>query len=176
MSVLSDKDIKKRLGTNLTDGDIIITPCNYNDVQPASVDLHLGSEIKNIYGNLLTNLSEGEEYVLLPNEFLLASTLEYVGVPFDLVALVDGKSSLGRVGVTAHITAGWIDSGFKGNITLEIKNVSNEPFRLNYGMSICQIVFLTLSSPVSLPYGHKDRNNHYQDSRGTLPSKYYDTV
>ena len=176
MSVLSDKDIKKRLGNNIINGDIIISDVDECDVQPSSVDLHLGEDIKNINGELICDLNEEEFYLLKPNEFLLASTSEYIGVPYDLVALVDGKSSLGRVGVTAHITAGWIDSGFTGNITLEITNVSSESFKLKKGMSICQIIFLTLSSPVEMPYGHEDRDNHYQNSQGTVPSKYYDTI
>ena len=176
MSVLSDKDIIKRLGENITDGSILISDLELDDVQPSSVDLHLGNEIKNIHGELICDLDKEEYYILEPNEFLLASTSEYIGVPVDLVGLVDGKSSLGRVGVTAHITAGWIDSGFMGNVTLEITNVSSEPFRLHKNMSICQIIFLTLTSPVELPYGHEDRNNHYQNSVGTVPSKYYDSV
>ena len=175
MSVLSDKDIIKRLGTRLDLGEILISPyVNSDDIQPSSIDLHLGDELKDKDGNLLCDLNKEGYYILEPNEFLLGSTFEYIGVPYDLVGLVDGKSSLGRVGVTAHITAGWIDTGFKGNITLEIKNVSDTPFRLYYNMSICQIIFLTLSSPVTTPYGHEDRNNHYQFSRGTIPSRYID--
>lgn len=173
MSVLSDRDIVKRLGEDLDDGAILISPCDVDlDVQPSSVDLHLGGEIKSMTGALLMDLIEEDYYILEPNEFVLASTYEHIGVPSDLVGLVDGKSSLGRVGITAHITAGWIDPYFQGNITLEIKNVSNKPFKLHYKMSICQIIFITLSSPSEKPYGHSERNNHYQNSKGTIPSYY----
>ena len=121
MSVLSDRDIVKRLGEDLDDGAILISPCDVDlDVQPSSVDLHLGGEIKSMTGALLMDLIEEDYYILEPNEFVLASTYEHIGVPSDLVGLVDGKSSLGRVGITAHITAGWIDPYFQGNITLEI--------------------------------------------------------
>lgn len=171
MSVLSDRDIIQRLGRNIDEDNIIISPCDVEyDVQPSSVDLHLGDEIKSMTGALLMDLNDHDSYILEPNEFILASTYEYIGVPNDLVGLVDGKSSLGRLGITAHITAGWIDPGFKGNITLEIKNVSNKAFKLYYKMDICQIIFITLSSPSEKPYGHEDRMNHYQYSKGTKPS------
>lgn len=168
MSVLSDKHIK----TLLKEKHIIIKPCNERDIQPASVDLHLGSEIKTINGELLSNLGENDFYFLKPQEFILASTNEWVELPNDLVASVEGRSSVGRLGITAHITAGWIDPGFKGNITLEIANVSDKDFILKKGMSICQLVFQTLSSECENPYGSEGLQSKYQNSKGTISSRY----
>ena len=89
-----------------------------------------------------------------------------------MVAQLDGKSSIARLGIDVHKTAGWIDAGFKGNITLEIKNDSDKPFILEYMMPIGQVIFFTLTSPVERPYGHNELNNHYQDSKGTIYSRY----
>ena len=111
-------------------------------------------------------------YKIKPNEFLLGSTEETVHIPYDLVAHIDGKSSIGRLGVFIHISSGFIDSGFNGNVTLEIYNCSDKEFELYHGMNICQIVFETLTSPVEKPYGHSDLNSHYQNSNGTVLSKY----
>ena len=162
--VLSDNEINNRLD------ELFNTPVKSDDVQPCSVDLHLDNLLLNLDDEEF-NLKE-EEYVLQPAEFILGSTKEYVTIPDDLVAQVDGKSSLGRLGIAIHITAGWIDAGFNGNITLEIKNNSNKPFVLKNGMSIGQIVFITLTSPCNLPYGHSKRNNHYQNSNGVISSRY----
>jgi dCTP deaminase len=103
-------------------------------------------------------------------EFLLGSTMEKVHIPHDLCGHIDGKSSIGRLGVFVHVSSGFIDSGFTGNVTLEIFNCSDKEFELYHGMSICQIVFETLTSPVAKPYGR--RGNHYQGSEGTVLSKY----
>ena len=134
--VLSDKDIKNRIN------ELFNSPISLNDIQPASVDLHLSDELIDLDG-VISVLEYGEEYVLQPGEFILGSTSEIVTIPNDLVAQVDGKSSIGRLGVAIHITAGFIDPCFNGNITLEIKNVSNKPFILRKDMSIAQIVFFT---------------------------------
>ena len=162
--ILSDKDIKCRVD------ELFNTPINDDDIQPASVDLHLD--------NILVNLDEDEydlkknPYPLQPDEFILGSTREFVTMPDDLVGEVDGKSSLGRLGIAVHITAGFIDPSFKGNITLEIKNNSSKTFLLKDGMSIGQIVFFTLTSPVERGYGDSTRNNHYQNSNGVILSRY----
>ena len=168
MSVLSDKHIKKLLNEE----HIVISPYDEKSIQPASVDLHLGSEIKDINGVLLSELNEHEEYVLKPFEFVLGSTSEWIEIPEDLVASVEGRSSVGRLGVTVHITAGWIDPGFRGNITLEIINISDKNFILKNNMSICQLVFQTLSSECDVPYGSKSLKSKYQNSEGTIISRY----
>ena len=166
MSILSDKDIKLKLKNK----EIIINPLDDIDIQPASIDLHLGNELKTIDGQRKIILEE-EDYDLKPGEFILGSTKEWVEIPNNLVATVEGRSSIGRLGITAHITAGYIDPGFKGNITLEIANVSNKIFKLKKNTSICQLVFTTLSSECENPYGSKKLNSKYQNSKGTIISK-----
>lgn len=167
MSILSDKTIMQRIKIKK---DLIVTPLNDCDVQPCSIDLHLGRTLKTIQGREFY-LKEKVHKILEPGEFILGSTLEHVEIPNDIVAVVDGKSSLGRLGITAHVTAGYIDAGFKGNITLEIANLSDEPFQLEKNMPIAQIVFHTLTSPVIRPYGSDGLNSHYQNSKGTILSK-----
>lgn len=162
--ILSDYDIKLRIN------ELFNSPVSLDDIQPASVDLHLNETLLNLDGDEF-NLQD-ESYILQPNEFILGSTMEYVTIPNDLVAQVDGKSSLGRLGIAIHITAGFIDPCFNGNITLEIKNNTDKPFELRYGMPIAQIVFFTLSSPCDRGYGDEGLNSHYQDSIGTIESKY----
>lgn len=162
--ILSDYDIKLRVN------ELFNSPVSLDDIQPASVDLHLNETLLNLEGDEF-NLQD-ESYMLQPNEFILGSTREYVTIPNDLVAQVDGKSSLGRLGIAIHITAGFIDPCFNGNITLEIKNNTDKPFELRYGMPIAQIVFFTLSSPCDRGYGDEGLNSHYQDSIGTIESKY----
>lgn len=162
--ILSDRDIRLRIH-ELFSGSI-----KDECIQPASVDLHLDKTLKTLDGKL-KNLALCS-YELQPGEFILGSTEEYVTVPRDLVAQVDGKSSLGRLGIAIHITAGFVDPAFKGNVTLEIKNVSDKPFTLRWGMPIAQIVFFTLTSPVERGYGDDGLNSHYQNSEGVISSKY----
>lgn len=166
MTILSDRTILQRL-----EEDLVIYPINTNDIQPCSVDLHLSEDLKDLHDNTY-NLKYCD-YKLGPGEFILASTLEHVEIPDDLVGIVEGKSSIGRLGITAHVTAGYIDAGFKGNITLEIANLSDKPFTLQYNMSICQIIFETLTTPVQRRYGAAGLNSHYTDkySKGTIPSR-----
>ena len=102
----------------------------------------------------------------------MGSTFEYVSIPNTISAFVDGKSSLGRLGIAVHITAGFIDSGFNGNITLEIKNNSDKQFKLSKNMLIGQIIFFELKDECMRPYGDTRLNNHYQNSNGTILSKY----
>ena len=160
--ILSDSDIKNII---LNQKIYLVNPFNIEDLQPCSVDLHLGSELKTINGKTI-DLSQGT-YKLKPNEFLLGSTMEKIHIPYDLMGRVEGKSSIARLGVMIHITAGFIDSGFTGNVTLEIYNCSDKPFELFHGDAICQIAFETLSSPVETPYCGK-----YQNSDGTVLSRY----
>ena len=165
MTILHDKRIKLCLSA----GWIVVEPKPLT-IQPASIDLTLGNEIKTL--NNETILLNNGEFILKPYEFVLASTYEYVEIPDFLVGIVNGKSSLGRLGLFIHITAGYIDPGFKGNITLELFNCTNNPIVLKKGMGICQIVFETLTGAVENPYGSKCLNSHYQNSRGTVYSKY----
>jgi dCTP deaminase len=153
MSVLSDKDILERWEELFPYNDNLLA-CLQNRVQPASVDLQLDKVLKNIDGKTFY-LDEKSMYVLQPGEFILGSTVEYVNIPEDLVARVEGRSSIGRLGVMVHVTAGYIDPCFRGNITLELFNCSDKPFQLNFGDCLCQIVFETLSSPCKQPYDGK---------------------
>lgn len=163
--ILSDRDIL----LELRDESLKIIP-KPSIIQPASVDLMLGDSVKSLDGDKW-DLNNGR-YVLKPHEFVLASTYEHVEIPDYLVGIVDGKSSLGRLGIMVHVTAGYIDPGFKGNITLELYNCSNQNFRLNKRMPICQLVLEQLSSKCINPYGTEGLNSHYQNSKGTVYSKY----
>lgn len=183
--ILSDRDIKERLRS----GKIVIEPLENPQVQiqPSSVDLRLGSQFKifrhveKAYIDPLKDDAEdytetktitGEKpFILHPNEFALASTIERVEVPEDLVAHVDGRSSLGRLALLIHATAGFIDPGFKGNVTIELSNVGKMPIALYPGMRICQISFETLSSSAELPYGHPIRGSKYQNQMGPISSR-----
>ena len=107
-------------------------------------------------------VEEDEQFVLHPSEFVLGQTLEWVELPVDLVARLEGKSSLGRLGLLIHSTAGYVDPGWKGNLTLELSNVANLPIALYHGMKIGQISFFKMSSPVDRPYGSKDLGSKYQ--------------
>lgn len=164
--ILSDKSIKIVLDNEWV--KIIPKP---EAIQPASVDLKLGNEIKCLNGEEY-DLSNDNIYVLKPHDFVLASTLEYVEIPNFLVGIVNGKSSLGRLGIMVHVTAGYIDPGFKGNITLELYNCSSENFQLKEGMNICQLILEELSTECENPYGSECLNSHYQDSKGTVYSRY----
>lgn len=163
--ILSDRDIDRIIKTGKA---FLINPYNEEMLQPNSYDCSLNSELKKTTGKCI-DLSQGS-YKLKPNEFILGSTIEKVHLPYDICGHVDGKSSIGRLGVFVHISSGFIDSGFTGNVTLEIYNCSDKEFELYHGMPICQIVFETLTSPVLKPYGRRD--NHYQNSDGTVLSKW----
>lgn len=176
MTILSDLDIKNYL----KEGKIKIEPLIDEDkqIQPSSVDLRLGNEFKgfkvikkpfidpkdpediNSYMETIT-IDDGEYFIIHPNEFTLATTFEKVSLPGDIVARVEGRSSMGRLGVTMHVTAGFIDPGFEGNITLEISNIGKMPVALYPGQRVCQIVFETMTSPSQRPYGHPERNSKY---------------
>ena len=175
MAILSDKDIKRYL----EEGEIVIEPLlDEKQIQPSSIDMRLGDEFKvfkvirkpyidpkdeeDIASYMeSTTVEKGEAFIIHPNEFALATTLEYVKVPEDLVARVEGRSSMGRLGVTMHVTAGFIDPGFEGKITLEISNIGAMPVALHPGQRVCQIVFETMTSPSEMPYGHPERNSKY---------------
>ena len=167
--ILSDKTIKQII---LNQGTYLVNPFNEEYLQPCSYDMSLGCELKTITGESI-DLRNGT-YKLKPMEFILGSTDEKVHIPRDLVGHVDGKSSIGRLGVFIHVSSGYIDAGYTGNITLEIFNCSDKEFELYHGMSIAQIVFETLTTPVDRPYGHSELNSHYtkEHSDGTVLSRW----
>lgn len=175
MAILSDKTIKEYL----EEGKIVIDPLkDEQQIQPSSVDMRLGDEFK-VFKVIRkpyidpkdeediaeymesSTVPEGEAFIIHPNEFALATTQEYVKVPHDLVARVEGRSSMGRLGVTMHVTAGYVDPGFEGRITLEISNIGAMPVALYPGQRVCQLVFETMTTPAELPYGHPKRNSKY---------------
>ena len=171
--VLSDHTIKEELAK----GRIVIEPLGEGCIQPASVDVHLDHKLL-VFRNSrrafidvraeqsdLTEMVEIEEeppFMLHPGEFVLASTLEYIALPDDLVARLEGKSSLGRIGLLIHSTAGYVDPGWKGHLTLELSNVANLPVTLYYGMKIGQISYLKLSTPADNLYGSESLGSKYQ--------------
>ena len=122
----------------------------------------------------LVEVKDGEAFMLHPGEFVLGSTLERVAVPSDLVARVEGKSSLGRLGLVIHSTAGFIDAGFDGHVTLELANLANLPMTLYPGMKIGQISFIKMTSPAEKPYGSGAKGSKYQGQRGPTPSRYFE--
>jgi dCTP deaminase len=181
--ILSDGTIRKLLAT----GDIILEPIGADQIQPASVDVRLASQIRVLRNHTaacidpftsqpdlteIIDVAEGDPFVLHPGEFVLGSTVETIGLPSDLVARVDGKSSLGRWGVMIHATAGFIDAGFHGQITLELSNVATLPVRLWPGMKIGQISFVRLDQAVERPYGHPELGSKYQGQTGPVASQY----
>lgn len=183
--ILSDRDLR----TEIQGGRIIIEPFDETCVQPSSIDVkvsHLFRVFRNHSTSVLdvkkdlTDLTElvevpeGEAFMLHPGEFALGSTLERVAVPHDLVARVEGKSSLGRLGLVIHSTAGFIDAGFDGHITLELANLANLPITLYPGMKIGQISFIKMTSPAEKPYGSGAKGSKYQGQRGPTPSRYFE--
>ena len=182
--VLSDRTIKEELAK----GRIIIDPLDESDIQPASVDLHLDRKLL-VFRNTrqpyidvrkeLPDLTEPEEipddspFILHPGEFVLASTLEVVGLPEDIVARLEGKSSLGRIGLLIHSTAGYVDPGWNGHLTLELSNVANLPVTLYYGMKIGQISFLRLTTPAENLYGSPALGSKYQGQTEPTASRFF---
>src|SRR5436190_7103641 len=182
--ILSDRDIREHIES----GRITIDPFDPGCLQPSSVDLHVDSQFR-VFANSrypfidvraempdLTELVEvkpDEPFILHPGEFVLGSTLERVVLPDDLVARLEGKSSLGRLGLLIHSTAGFIDPGFDGHVTLELSNVANLPITIYHGMKIGQISFVQLSEPAEKPYGSGDLGSKYQGQMGPTPSRYW---
>lgn len=162
--ILSDATLRAELAA----GSLVIDPqpADYA-IQPASIDLHLGDQIRWVDGQ---NVKWGHDFIVNPGRFYLAHTAESVTIPAHLVAQLDGKSSLARLGLSIHQTAGWIDPGFTGQITLEIYNASAEPIWLLRGMPIGQLVLMRLTAPAERPYGHPAIGSHYQNQTGATPS------
>lgn len=168
---------------------IIIDPFDEACLQPSSIDVKV-SNLFRVFRNHttalidvkkdLTDLTElvemkgDEPFVLHPGEFVLGSTLERVAISNDLVARVEGKSSLGRLGLLIHSTAGFIDAGFDGHITLELSNVANLPITIYPSMKIGQVSFMTMTTPADKPYGSGARGSKYQGQRGPTPSRYFE--
>lgn len=180
--VLSDRSIKEALDAKR----IVIEPLHERDIQPASVDLHLDNVVL-VFRNSsepyidvrkdLTGLTERLEiddekpFILHPGEFVLGSTMERIELPTDIVARLEGKSSLGRIGLVIHSTAGYIDPGWKGNLTLELTNVARLPITLYYGMRIGQISFQMMTTEVDRPYGSSELGSRYQGQSDPTTSR-----
>jgi dCTP deaminase len=180
--ILSDRDIREHIES----GRITIDPFDPSCVQPSSVDLHVDDQFR-VFANSrypfidvreempdlteLVQVKPDEPFILHPGEFVLGSTLERVRIPDDLVARLEGKSSLGRLGLLIHSTAGYVDPGWDGYLTLELSNVANLPITLYPGMKIGQISFFRLTSPAEKPYG--GAGSKYQGQRGPTASRFF---
>lgn len=182
--LLSDQDLRKEVES----GRLALDPFDVEMLQPSSIDVRLDRFFR-VFNNTkythidpsmqqddLTSLIEAadnEPFVLHPGEFVLGSTYEMVTLPDDLAGRLEGKSSLGRLGLLTHSTAGFIDPGFSGHITLELSNVANLPITLHPGMKIGQLCLFKLSSPAEHPYGSSQAGSRYQGQRGPTPSRAY---
>jgi len=182
--VLADRTIARLLA----EGRIEIEPYDEELLQPSSVDVRVDRYFRVFHNNRypfidvreeqedLTELVEVEgdtPFVLHPGEFVLGSTLERVRLPDDLVARLEGKSSLGRLGLLIHSTAGFIDPGWDGHVTLELSNVANLPITIYYGMKIGQLSFVQLTEPAERVYGEGSLGSKYQGQKGPTPSRYW---
>ena len=180
--LLSDRDILAELDA----GRVQLDPLTRDMIQPSSIDVRLDKFFR-VFDNHkyphidpavdqseLTReveVKNDETFVLHPGEFVLGSTYEVVGLPDDIAARLEGKSSLGRLGLLTHSTAGFIDPGFSGHVTLELANVATLPIKLYPGMKIGQLCFFRLSSPADNPYGSAKYGSRYQGQRGPTPSR-----
>ena len=182
--VLSDRTIARLLG----EGRIEIDPYDPTLLQPSSVDVRVDRffrvfhnarypyiDVKEPQEDLteLVEIDDERPFILHPGEFVLGSTLERIRLPDDLVARLEGKSSLGRLGLLIHSTAGFIDPGWDGHVTLELSNVANLPITIYYGMKIGQLSFVQLSEPAETPYGAGELGSKYQGQQGPTPSRYW---
>jgi len=180
--VLSDRTIKEEIAA----GRLTISPLDHRDIQPASVDVHLDNtfrvfkvssrpyiDVRENMDDLTEEVVIGEErpFFIHPGEFVLASTLEVLTLPDDILAQVEGKSSLGRIGLLIHATAGFVDPGWTGKLTLELSNVAKMPIALHFGMKIGQLSFLRMSTPVDRPYGSPGLGSKYQGQTSPTPSR-----
>jgi dCTP deaminase len=183
--LLSDRDIK----SSIRQREIVLEPFSDDMIQPSSIDVRLDGVFCRFDNNKYTHidpaikykdltqrvvLGDGEYYILHPGEFALGSTYELVTLGNKVAARFEGKSSLGRLGLATHITAGFIDPGFSGHITLELTNLNVLPIKLYPGMKIGQLAFFELSSEVEFPYGSTQKGSHYQHQRGPTLSRIYD--
>jgi dCTP deaminase len=182
--VLSDRTIRRLLA----EGRIGIDPFEDTLVQPSSVDVRVDRyfrvfrnarypyiDVKQPMDDLteLVEIADEEPFILHPGEFVLGSTLERVTLPDDLVARLEGKSSLGRLGLLIHSTAGFIDPGWDGHVTLELSNVANLPITIYFGMKIGQLSFVQMTEPAEAPYGSTGLGSKYKGQTGPTPSRYW---
>lgn len=164
--ILSDGSIRE----SVQDGEIDVEPePTGNQYQPASLDLRLGDSYRDTSDGTL--YEEVDEITVQPEDFFHCKTKEKISLPPYLAAEVEGRSSFGREGLLIHITAGWLDPGFTGDITLEVANVSQHPVEIAVDERICQVVFHRMEQPAELPYGHEERDSKYQGQQGPTQSK-----
>ncbi|HJM88368.1 MAG TPA: dCTP deaminase [Dehalococcoidia bacterium] len=180
--VLSDRSIAEALAS----GRLVIEPIGEEALQPASVDIRLDRQFR-VFRNHrdsyidvrepvedlteVETIEDDQAFVLHPGEFVLGSTLERIKLADDLVSRVEGKSSLGRLGLLVHATAGYVDPGWDGHLTMELSNVANLPIRLYYGMKIGQLSFLELTTAAEHPYGSSELHSKYQGQTGPTASR-----
>jgi dCTP deaminase len=180
--LLSDRDIRKELDA----GRVVLDPFDVSMVQPSSVDVRIDKFFRVFENHRYPHIdpaveqpdltrevepAAGDPFILHPGEFVLASTYEVITLPDDVAGRLEGKSSLGRLGLLTHSTAGWIDPGFSGHVTLELSNVATLPIKLWPGMKIGQLCLFRTSSPVEHPYGSSAYGSRYQGQRGPTPSR-----
>lgn len=183
--ILADCSIRKLVES----GSLGVEPFDPDRVQPASIDVCLGTQFRVMSNSRLTHIDPrshddslmdtvevpvDEPFVLHPGEFALGHTAERLALPDNIVGIVNGKSSLGRVGLQVHATAGFVDPGFEGVIVLELSNVANLPILLRPGMKIAQMVFQQLDHSAERPYGHPDLGSKYQGQSGAVASRYFE--
>jgi len=183
--ILSDRSLREAIAA----GRLVVDPLDDDAIQPSSIDVRLDNWFRVFYTARhpyidvkqpmedLTELVEvkpDDAFILHPGEFVLGSTLEEVGIPPDLAARLEGKSSLGRLGLMTHSTAGFLDPGFTGHVTLELSNVANLPITLYPGMRIGQIAVFQLTTAAERPYGSRGVGSKYQGQRGPTPSRYWE--
>lgn len=174
--VLSDRTIKKMI----SEGKLFRDPLKENAIQPASVDSRLGNHFLLVDDNHMTSLTLDsevtyreivtEEIMIPPHSFILGTTEEYLLLPDDIVCFVEGRSSIGRLGLFIQ-NAGWVDPGFEGKITLELYNANSLPIKLTAGRRICQFVFARMDFPADLPYGAPERKSKYQGQDKAIGSR-----
>jgi dCTP deaminase len=183
--ILSDRTLREQIAA----GRIVIDPFDERCIQPSSIDVKIGNlfrvfrnhtsaviDVKQRQEDLteLVTIAEDGVFMLHPGEFVLGSTLERVVVPDDMVARIDGKSSLGRLGLIIHSTAGFIDPGFDGHITLELTNIATLPITLYPSMKVGQVSFMQMTTAADHPYGSGANGSKYQGQRGPTPSRYWE--
>ncbi len=182
--LLSDRDIKSEVDK----GRVVLEPYDLNMIQPSSVDVRLDRLFRTFENHKYAHIDPAENqpeltrevavegndpFILHPGEFVLGSTYEVISLPDDIAGRLEGKSSLGRLGLLTHSTAGFIDPGFSGHVTLELSNVATLPIKLWPGMKIGQLCLFRLESPAEHPYGSAVYGSRYQGQRGPTPSKAY---